>query len=297
MELAVVGHQLTKPTIMFNLKSTIYQTEWLDLVFENRNKSYGAYELRLNYNKRLGYALFIASFLVVLLFLVPLVYQRFSGTDASAVVLPNANDSDKVFDVVFSPKKEEKKEDLPAAGSPKSDPVKLKSTRFVDIVVVNTPVQDEPPTIKDLQNSTISSQTVAGTETKDNVVSIHQENGSGAGLGDEAGNGNELVTPDLLEKYPEFPGGMDAFANYLRKNLRYPERAVDAGINGKVIVSFVIEKDGRLTDIRVLRGIGYGCDEEATRVLRKSPPWKPGIQNSRNVRVLYTIPLVFRMGE
>lgn len=87
------------------------------------------------------------------------------------------------------------------------------------------------------------------------------------------------------------------FGNFLRKHLRYPERARDAGIAGKVFVSFVVEKDGRLTDIKVLRGIGYGCDEEAARVLKKSPSWKPGIQNDRTVRVLYTIPLHFQMAE
>ena len=84
---------------------------------------------------------------------------------------------------------------------------------------------------------------------------------------------------------------------FLRKNLRYPERAAEAGVGGKVLVSFVVEKDGRLTDIRIVRGIGFGCDEEAARVLKKSPAWEPGIQNNRQVRVLYTIPLHFQLGE
>ncbi len=82
---------------------------------------------------------------------------------------------------------------------------------------------------------------------------------------------------------------------FLRKNLRYPGNAAELGIQGKVFLSFVIEKNGDLSHIKVLRGIGSGLDEEAVRVLSKSPQWKPGIQNNQKVRVAYTLPINFSL--
>ena len=94
-----------------------------------------------------------------------------------------------------------------------------------------------------------------------------------------------------VEVYPQFPGGMTAWAKFIQKNLKYPIMAQDANIQGKVYLSFVVEKDGAITDVSVLRGIGAGCDEEAMRVIKKSPKWKAGQQNNQNVRVRYTMPI------
>ena len=283
---------------MFNPKSTIYQTGWLDLVFANRNKTYGAYELRQNYNRRLGRALCITSFFVVAIFSYPLVKQYFFKTEVLNPVKENTTET--VVDLSSLPPLPEKKEPpAPPASSPKTEPLKLKTTRYVEPMVVSTPVIEEPPTHVDLVNSVISTQNIEGEATAKNVNPIETGSGKGDGvaLSNGGSNGEAPVPAGLLEQYPEFPGGMDAFSRFLRKHLRYPDRAVEAEVAGKVFVSFIIEKDGRLTDIKVLKGIGYGCDEEATRVLKKSPAWKPGIQNNREVRVLYTIPLVFQMAE
>ena len=93
------------------------------------------------------------------------------------------------------------------------------------------------------------------------------------------------------EVSPEFPGGMKAFFEYLAKNFKYTEEARKGEVSGKVILQFVVENDGRLTEIKVLRGVGSGLDEEAVRVLSASPNWKPGIQNGKPVRVAYTLPM------
>lgn len=280
---------------MFNPKSTIYQTGWLDLVFENRNKSYGAYELRRNYNRRLGRALLIASFFVIMLFFYPLIQQRFMSGDLSDPFVQDQYDDSIV--VSLPPLKKPVEKQTSTASLSKPDPVKVKMKRFVEPVAVSTPVTENPPTIAELQGSTIASQNSDGVESTASLSAAASGNGTGSGVADASGDGSEIVVPDLLEKYPEFPGGMSAFMKFLRKNLRYPERAAEAGVGGKVLVSFVVEKDGRLTDIRIVRGIGFGCDEEAARVLKKSPAWEPGIQNNRQVRVLYTIPLHFQLGE
>lgn len=106
-----------------------------------------------------------------------------------------------------------------------------------------------------------------------------------------------IFSIDAIESYPEFPGGQEAFIKFLRKNLRYPGMAVEASIQGKVILGFVIERNGDLSQIRVVRCIGSGCDEEAIRVLSISPQWKPGIQNNQKVRVAYTLPINFSLSN
>ena len=102
-----------------------------------------------------------------------------------------------------------------------------------------------------------------------------------------------LVKFNMLEQAPQFKGGMHGFAAYLKENLVYPKQAQRNGTSGKVILSFVVEKDGSITDVTVVEGIGDGCDEAAVKALKKSPKWLPGVQDGRPVRVKYNIPLAF----
>jgi len=106
---------------------------------------------------------------------------------------------------------------------------------------------------------------------------------------------NQVFTS--VELTPEFPGGWDKFGAYLGKSIRYPALARENGTQGRVIVAFVVERDGSLSDVKVIRGIGSGCDEEAVRVLKNSPTWKPGIQNGRTVRVQYSVPISFTLAN
>lgn len=108
-------------------------------------------------------------------------------------------------------------------------------------------------------------------------------------------NPDVLYNSGGVEILPEFPGGMAAWNKFLSKNLKYPSIAQENGVMGRVTVSFVVEKNGEITAIKVMRGIGAGCDEEAIRVIKKSPFWKPGFQNGKAVRVSYVIPIVFQM--
>ena len=94
---------------------------------------------------------------------------------------------------------------------------------------------------------------------------------------------------------PEFVGGMDAFRTFLIKNLRYPNAAQSSNVQGKVYLNFTVETDGSLSNITVLRGIGFGCDEEALRVMKLMPKWKPGKQSGRAVRVKFNMPIVFAL--
>lgn len=99
----------------------------------------------------------------------------------------------------------------------------------------------------------------------------------------------------VVEEDPEFPGGMDALYQYLASNIRYPKQAKEEGIQGRVFVNFVIEKDGSVSNVKVLRDIGGGCAEEAMRVVQAMPKWKPGRQRGKRVRTQYTLPINFNL--
>ena len=112
---------------------------------------------------------------------------------------------------------------------------------------------------------------------------------------------NPDMTPDkngvyqIVEEMPKFPGGEDALMDYVSKNVVYPKEAQEKGISGRVFVGFIVEKDGSVSDVKVLRGIGGGCDEEAVRVISGLPKWKPGKQEGKPVRVSYQMPINFKL--
>jgi len=99
----------------------------------------------------------------------------------------------------------------------------------------------------------------------------------------------------VVEEMPSFPGGEGEMYKYIGKNIEYPRMAKESGISGRVFVTFVVEKDGSVTDVQVLRGIGGGCDEEAVRVIESMPKWKPGKQRGKPVRVQYRMPIKFTL--
>ena len=99
----------------------------------------------------------------------------------------------------------------------------------------------------------------------------------------------------IAEKMPQFPGGDIEMMKFIRDNLKYPGRAQEAGVQGKVVVNFVVGRDGKITNIKIVRGIGAGCDEEAVRVLEKMPPWTPGEMGGKAVPVYFTFPINFHL--
>ena len=99
----------------------------------------------------------------------------------------------------------------------------------------------------------------------------------------------------VVEEQAEFPGGLDSMYAYIHKNLKYPELAKEKGIEGRVFVNFIIEKDGSISNVKILRGIGGGCDEAAKEVVEKMPKWKPGTQRGKPVRVQFNLPIKFEL--
>lgn len=99
----------------------------------------------------------------------------------------------------------------------------------------------------------------------------------------------------VVEDMPQFPGGEKAMMLFVANNIKYPKKALEEGAQGRVIVKFVVNKEGEVVDAKVLKGIGYGCDEEALRVINSMPKWKPGKQRGKAVNVYYTLPVRFEL--
>lgn len=274
---------------MFNNSSNLYGSEWLALVFSNRNKSYGAYELRSQSATILTKSLFIAGSIFIALFIIPMVYSHFKPVEVAAV--PVIMDTALPPPVVHEMKKVEPKKAEPVKVEPVLEKVKTVNMSS-NIKVVQEPIA-EPPTTAQINDAVIASTTQDGEAGKGNILPITPTTGTGGGGGTatEGVVDNSIHNVNGIDVYPEFPGGMAAWAKFIQRTLRYPYMAQESGVQGKVYLSFVIEKDGAITDVSVTRGIGAGCDEEAVRVLKKSPKWKAGLQNNQAVRVRYNMPI------
>jgi len=297
MELLILPHHAIKLKAMFNSLINVYKTEWLDLVFADRNKNYGAYELRSKSSSIMTRALFVSGSLFILLCFSPLIYAKLFPKEEVAVEIARPVDLTKVIHEMKPKTPEPEKKVEPA----KADPVKVKTIALPSqVVVVNKVDIADPPTIKEIQNAVISNKTQDGVVAPNAVLTDNKGSGDGNGTvkeGTENGDPNAILTIGGVDEYPEFNGGAKAWSKYMERNLRYPSRAQEEGAGGKVFVSFVVEKDGSITDVSVIKGIGFGCDEEAIKVIKKSPLWKPGKNKGVPVRVRYNMAINFQIAN
>ncbi|WP_343532141.1 TonB family protein [Pedobacter sp.] len=283
---------------MFNKSSNLYGSEWLALVFANRNQNYGAYELRRQSSNTLLKAFFIAAPLFVAAFVGPSIASAFKDDKEVVESVEKIVVVDEVIHEL-KPKQEEKKVERKAEiEAPKVVAPKVKSVAMPDNikVVKDDLVTLQPPTSDEIKSAVVASTTQDGIAGKGNADVPTAPTGLGSGTG-TTGTGTEIHDVNGVDVYPEFPGGMEGWAKYIQRNLRYPSMAQDEGVQGKVFLSFVVEKDGTITDVKVVKGIGYGCDDEAMRVIKKSPRWKAGMQNNLPVRVRYNMPISYTISN
>lgn len=256
------------------MKLDLLKKQWLDIVFEGRNKLYGAYELRKSNGKTTMRSFIIGGIIFTFLVSIPVL----------ANLLPEDSEDntlDQKITTVKLPPKEKPKENLPPPPPP---PPKVDQVKFVKPVVAKAEeVVEEPPKIKEIVDKKIGAETIKGDPDAELTVEP-----VGNGPKDVVEEDNNIYNTAGIEVKPDFPGGIDKFYKFVAKNYQVPE---EEGLKGKVFVSFVVEKDGSLTDIKVIRDIGYGTGKEAIRVLKSCPKWNPGEQNGKKVRVLYSLPI------
>lgn len=260
------------------MKLDLFNKQWIDIVFEGRNKAYGAYELRKDDSKTTFRALIIGALVFGLAVSAPLIMSLipdFSKNDAAL--------DQKIVTIKLPPKEEIK--DLPPPPPP---PPKVDQVKFVKPVVAKTEeITEDPPKVEDIKDKKLGDETIKGDPDAPLTV---EPVGNGPSVVEED---NNIYNTAGIEVKPEFQGGMDKFYKFISKNYTTPD---DCG-GGKVFVNFVVEKDGSLTDIKVLREACPGSGKEAIRVLKSCPKWNSGEQNGKKVRVLFSLPISIQATE
>ncbi|GHT20508.1 cell envelope biogenesis protein TonB [Bacteroidia bacterium] len=266
--------------------------EWSDMVFENKNKAYGSYQLRLGSSSRHIWAFVIVLIASIFIALVPMIYGAVrsvfvqqQGLDAS-VELANLQDApeDKVEEQIVKPE------------APPPPPLRT-TIAFVPPKMVDASELNEDnmqKTQDDLQktDAVVSFQTHQGS---DDLNAVNPEDLIAQQVIVEKPKEEEIFVS--VEQGAEFPGGIQELYKHISDNLRYPAIAQENGIQGKTTLRFVVEKDGSVSDVTVLRGFDTNCDKEAVRVVKSLPKFQPGRQNGRAVRQYYTIPITFKLQQ
>ena len=250
-----------------------------DIVFVGRNQSYGAFQIRRNYTSSVAMIVGSIALATVLTFGVKYFFDNRSPDKIEDVKLDVTN-----IDLTPPVDKSE-----PPPPPPPPPPPVMETVKFVPPEIKDDAVEDEPPPPQEkLVESNVSTVTQEGSG--DEVV-VPSEGGNGV-IEEKA---PEIFT--VVEQMPEFPGGMAELMKYLQKNITYPQVEREAGISGKCYVKFVVQPDGAISNVEIMRGVsgGPGCDKEAVRVVKSMPKWAPGKQNGRAVPVYFNLPVNFKI--
>jgi periplasmic protein TonB len=266
------------------MKSTEKIGDLKDIVFEGRNKEYGAYALKNLYNRYVALSTTGAILLFTLIASYPLITAFFlheNNNDKSTGTV-RVITLENIFTEILADKKDLQ---IPKTNSPKTPSIKfLVPDVKPDALVTNQVI----PAQEELLGNNPSTETVEGNS---NGIDLIEENIELIEINNEA---TETVY-NWAEEMPKFPGGETELRKFFTQHLVYPEIAKRAEVEGKVILSFIVDKNGNIIDVEVAKSIGAGCDEEAMRVLNIMPRWIPGKQNGNPVLTRINIPVVFKL--
>ena len=271
---------------LFMEPNQIKDAHILDILFEGRNKEYGAYELRMTYNRRVVKAMIVTGGMIGLLFAGS--YVSGLGT-SKKFIRPVVQDIDLL--AVKEPDKP-----LPPPPPPPKAPPQVKTVIFTPPKIVkNEEVKpdEKPPENKDVDDARIGTVNTPGS-ADDGIAGPPVSNGA-AGVVEAPKKVDDDLPFTRVEIDASFPGGMTQWARFLNKNLRYPDEAITQGIGGTVMVQFVVDLDGNVSDVKAISGPETGgLREEAERVIKKSGKWVPAIQNGRHVKAYRRQPVTFQ---
>lgn len=291
---------------MLNSKLNIYKPEWLEVVFAGRNQSYGAFELRNLSNRATNWSVAIVLSTVTLIVVSSIIYKAYFKSEVLAIKerivvvdLPPVNEKiekEKEEKIVEPIPIEKEAPQQVAIDLPKEDVIRFVEPKVApkSMVTEDVVTQDELNktnklagrlSLKASPNGTSIARGDFGTVKRDGGITGTSKDGA------IHGNPDAIIDFTAIEIQPKPHGGMEAFMKWVGENYQYPEAALQQGVSGVVEVSFVVEKDGTLTDISIKRDVSHGTGKAAVELLIKAKKWKPGVQNGRPVRVAYTLPI------
>ena len=273
-------------------KIDLLENGWVDLVFEGKNHAYGAYQLRKDTGKRNLMA-------ILVMFAIGVAIAAFVAIKG---VVENAMKQDVAIeaDVELAKLAEKKEAKVERKEEPQIEKIEVEKVK--SSVAFTTPEIKKDEEVQEDQemksqdelastNTAIGAFTVEGNDEEAGEVLKAKE----VIAEPEPPKVEETKVFDVVEEMPQFPGGQAALLEYLAKNIKYPVVAEENGIQGRVIVTFVVERDGSITDVKVVKSVDPSLDKEASRVVKAMPKWQPGKQNGSAVRVKYTVPVQFKL--
>lgn len=272
-------------------KSTTAYRDMLDIIFADRNRAYGAYQLRRDYPKYLGRALVIAVALIGLAFAMPMIMKAVGG------LVPKEKPVDVVAELGPPPDIDPNNPPPPPPPPPPTPPPPTRSTvKFVPPVIKKDEEvhEEEQKAVEEI----LDKKEDVGTEDKkgnDEAPPAIEESPSLDPVIEAPKVEEKTYEMFDIQKEPSFPGGMKEMYDWLGKNVPYPEMAKEAGISGQVVLTFVVGKDGGISDVNIVKDIGGGCGKAVKTTVEKMPKWSPGEANGHAVKVRYTLPFKFKL--
>lgn len=281
-------------------KIDLFDQKWIDLVFEGKNEAYGAYQLRKNTNNRNLLAMLaliggIAGIVALLLLwgvAKNTVFADDELTGTAEVAEFTEVDNTEEEEVV------EEEEDFDVPPPPEIEEVLIEevanSDKYTDFASEDDKEKEVVTTAEEANEGTNVTATVEFHEGSDTGTEVMDKNKEIVEEKHEAPVEEQKVF-DVVEQMPQFPGGDAALMQFLSSHIKYPAVAEENGIQGRVVCTFVVERNGSISDVRVVKSVDPSLDKEAMRVIKSMPNWIPGKQNGQAVRVKYTVPVTFKL--
>ncbi len=267
------------------VKPDLISDNWCELVFEGRNKDYGAFDLRQNSPSRHNKALLIVIVAVVVCLTLPALIEAVIPRQAQKEVMTEVTALSQL------PPPEVKSEAIKKVNAAPPPPLKS-SIKFTAPVIKKDSEVREEDEIKTQEEVTNAKVAISVADVKGN----DEENGADIADVKEMAQDTPTDTPfQIVEQMPHFPGGIEEMMKFIKKNVKYPPQAAENGVEGKVFLRFVVLPSGEIGNVEVLRSLDPTCDQEAVRVIKAMPRWIPGKQNGTAVAVYFNLPITFRL--
>ena len=268
-------------------KLNLFETQWCDIVFENRNQAYGAYQLRKEDSSRTVFAMFATTGGLAILLVISYLSQNIAF--ASSIKIEEG----LIMHEMVLPPAEDKPIEQPVIEKVQHQTLKEMVKNVVFKLDKDSKATEEVKTIDELKNKNTGAYEVKGPVEEGKLLDPPSDGPTDNNLTEDTESSPAII----VQKMPSFIGGDDALFEYLSKNTKYPTMSKENNISGTVFLKFVVGKNGEIRDIEVLKGVRGGKDleQEAIRVIEQMPKWIPGVQNGKKVSVYFTLPIKFSL--
>ena len=271
--------------------------EWCDLIFEGKNKDFGAYEMRTSSVKRHNFAVLYtllgAAIILGIVFAMKAIFPENEGTSQT-----NIEQLDINMNSMNNEEEEEEEQIIEEQKQQEIEEEKIETQQVTEIVAKKDEEVTKPPqTVAEIQENKaeIGNVTQEGHDRGLDVAAVVAEVEKKVEIKEEPKKPEPEKVFTSVEQMPSFPGGDAALMKYLSSHINYPPMAIENGIEGKVVVQFVVTKNGSVGEVKVVRSVNPDLDREAVRVCKSLPKFQPGKQNGQAVNVWYTLPVQFKL--